>query len=153
MNPKLPSRKKLVPTRKRFEVIFSRASACFLRFLDPIIFYLPSELPDAIFGDAEAEPQIVADDSVGVTVPGSSPKKKRKRRPRTELTDVQKEALLAVEHEGSFEAAGNSIGKSGEAVRRAVLRADSIMRDARSVQAKQTLPKDRRGQDSVPYAE
>ena len=61
MNPQLPSRKKLVPPRKRFEVIFSRALACFLRAIDPILFYLPSELADAIFGEAEAEPQIVVD--------------------------------------------------------------------------------------------
>jgi len=153
MNPKLPSRKKLVPTRKRFEVIFSRASACFLRFLDPILFYLPSELADAISGDAEAQPQIVVADSAGVTVPASSQKKKRKRRPRTDVTDVQKEAVLAYEREGSFEAAGNSIGKSREAVRRAVHRARSTIRDARSVQGKQALPKDRRGQEMVPDTE
>ena len=127
--------------------------ACFLRALARNQFYLPSELADAIFGEAEAEPQIVVNDSAGVTVPASSQIKKRKRRPRTDVTDVQKEAVLAYEREGSFEAAGNSIGKSREAVRRAVHRAKSTIRSACSVQAKQALPKDRRGQDSVPYAE
>lgn len=153
MNRRLPLRTKSVPTRKRLKAIFSRLLACFLRALDPILFYLPSELADAIFGDAEAEPQLLVDDSVGVTVPVSSPKKKRKRRPRTDVTDVQKEAVLAYEREGSFEAAGNSIGKSREAVRRAVHRAKSTIRDARSVQGKQTLPKDRRGQEMVPDTE
>ena len=116
MNQRLHSRKEFVPMKKKLKTIFSRASACFLRFLDPILFYLPSELADAIFGDAEAQRQTVVDDSVGVTVPVSSPKKKRKRRPRTDVTDVQKEAVLAVEREGSFEAAGKSLGKSGEAI-------------------------------------
>ena len=153
MNQRLPSSKKLVPTKKKLKAIFSRASACFLRFLDPILFYLPSELADAIFGDAEAQRQTVVDDSVGVTVPVSSPKKKRKRRPRTDVTDVQKEAVLAIEREGSFEAAGKPLGKSGEAVRKAVRRAESTIRSACSVQAKQTLPKDRRGQDFVPDTE
>ena len=139
--------------KMQLKAIFSRLPACLLRALDPILYSLPSELADAIFGESEAQRQIVVDNPVGVTVPGSSPKKKRKRRPRTELTDVQKEALLAVEREGSFEAAGNSIGKSGEAVRRAVHRAKSTIRDARSVQGKQTLPKDRRGQEMVPDTE
>ena len=153
MNQRLPSSTKLVPTKKRLKAIFSRLLPCFLRALARNLFYLPSELADAVFGDAEAQRQTVVDDSVGVTVPVSSPKKKRKRRPRTELTDVQKEAVLAYEREGSFEAAGNSIGKSREAVRRAVHRAKSTIGDARSVHAKQTLPKDRRRQDSVPYTE
>ena len=135
------------------KAIFSRLLACLLRVLDRHLCYLPSELADAIFGDAEAEPQILVDDSVGVTVPGSSAKKRRKRRPRTDVTDVQKEAVLAYEREGSFEAAGNSIGKSREAVRRAVHRARSTIRDARSVQGKQALPKDRRGQEMVPDTE
>ncbi len=139
--------------KMQLKAIFSRLPAWFLRALDPILYSLPSELADAIFGESEAQRQIVVDNPVGVTVPGSSPKKKRKRRPPTELTEVQKEALLAVEREGSFEAAGNSIGKSGEAVRRAVHRAKSTIRDARSVQGKQTLPKDRRGQEMVPDTE
>lgn len=141
MNQRLPSSKKLVPTKKRLKAIFSMLLACFSRVLARNLLYLPSELADAIFGDAEAQRQIVADDSVAVTVPGSSPKTRRKRRPRTELTDVQKEALLALEREGSFEAAGTSIGKSGEAVRRAVRRADSIIRDARS--GRSTIPSHR----------
>ncbi len=153
MNQRLPSTKKLVPMIKRLKAIFRKASACFLRVLDPILYSLPTELADAIFGESGREAGAGVIQSGGAASKAASTKK-HKRAPRTRLTVAEYRAWEVNREEGSYAAAARKLGISPQGVRKLVKKAEAKIDSAsRSVHAKQTLPKDPRGQEMVPDTE
>lgn len=135
--------------KMQLKAIFSRLPACLLRALDPILFYLPSELADAIFGDAGSEAGVVAN-QLGGAAPKAASTKKHKRARCTKLTIAELRALEVHGEEGSYAAAARKLGISPQGVRKLAKKAEAKIGTAsRSVHAKQTLPKDLRGQEMV----
>ncbi len=139
--------------KTQLKAIFSRLPACLLRALDPILFYLPSELADAIFGDAGSEAGVVAN-QLGGAAPKAASTKKHKRARCTKLTITELRALEMYDEQGTYTATARKLGISRQGASTLVKKAKTKIGSAsRSVQAKQTLPKDRRAQEMVPGTE